>query len=205
MQEIIQNALILTGESFWLFSVAAQLIKLHRTRDVRGLYPPTVVLNASGNIAWATYFVLNSLWFPFGANVAMLLLEIGVLYYLLFNRKTFLTGLLAIAAIGPLTAYVLFNFSFLSGWMGMVYNLIAATPWLIHVVTTKRVSGLSEHGLWLGVGAMICTFIYGVLIGSAPLITGCVQGILYSAVIVTYYYRYRKVAHKKTAPLPVRF
>lgn len=73
----------------------------------------------------------------------------------------------------------------------MLYNWIAATPWLARIVRKKKVSGLSEKALYCAVGAMLCTLAYGLLIHATPLVAGCLQGLVYSAVIVRYYYTYR--------------
>lgn len=41
-------------------------------------------------------------------------------------------------------------------------------------------------------GAMLFVLSYGLLIHSLPLVTGCIQGLIYAAVIIGHYYRYRK-------------
>jgi hypothetical protein len=74
----------------------------------------------------------------------------------------------------------------------MIYNAVASTPWLIHVVTTKRVSGLSERSIYLSTGAMLCVLIYGSMMGAVPLIAGCIQGLVYTAVVAIHYYNYRE-------------
>jgi uncharacterized protein with PQ loop repeat len=189
---LIENALIVVGEGAWVLSASAQLRRLVRTRDTRGLSAPSQTLNAAGNIGWCTYFALNHLWFPFVTNIMVLTLTVAILGFTLANRKQFVRGLITIVIVGPLTSYALFHFPGQSGWLGMLYNWLAGTPQLTRIVRKKQVSGLSDKGLYLAVGAMLFTLTYAFLIHSSPLVVGCIQGLLYASVIITFYHRYRK-------------
>ncbi len=190
---ILENALILVAEGFWLSSNYSQLRKLSRTRDPRGLFPPTVALNAAGNIAWAAYFALLHLVVPLITNLTMLTITVGILGYLLTDKRLFVKALVSILIIGPIVTFLIIRLPDFSGWTGMIFNMIAATPWLLHVIKTKRTAGLSEVGFYFAFGAMLCTFTYAILISSLPLLMGCVQGLGYTGIIVFYYYRYRQV------------
>ena len=189
------NILVVVGESFWVFSISAQLLKLYRTRNTHGLSAPSQTLNAAGNVAWATYFAINHLWFPFTTNVIMLFLSATTLAYILSDRKQFGKGLAAILTIGPLTSYILITHPDAGGWIGMAYNWIAGTPWLYRVVKRKKVTGLSEHGIYFALGAMSCVLVYGIIIHSLPLIAGCLQGFIYELTVLRFYYRYRRHKH----------
>jgi uncharacterized protein with PQ loop repeat len=188
---IIENALIISGELFFVFSSYSQLRKLIKTRNPRGLFAPNVALNASGNIAWIMYFISQGLWVPIITNIIMLILTVIILGLLLSKKNQFTKGLLSIAIFGPLTATIIIGFPDFSGWTGMIYNTIAATPWLINIVTTKRVSGLSERSLFLSTGAMLCVLTYGIMTNTFPLIAGCVQGLSYMVIVTYHYYSYR--------------
>lgn len=189
---LLVNVLIVVGEGFWVFSAAAQLIRLHRTRNTRGLSPPSQTLNAAGSVAWATYFALNHLWYPFVTNIVIVVLGTAILGYTLSNRKKFGQGLATIAIVGPLTSYMLIAHPGSGGWVGMAYNWIAGTPWLAKVVKHKKVSGISERSLYFALGAMICVLSYGLIIHSLPLITGCIQGLIYESIMLKFYYRHRR-------------
>lgn len=188
---LLVNVLIVVGEGFWVFSTAAQLIKLYRTRDTRGLSPPSQTLNAAGNVAWTTYFTVNHLWFPVATNVIMFFLGTAALGYTLSNRRKFAQGLISIAIVGPVTSYLLITHPGAGGWMGMAYNWIAGTPWLIKVVRGKKVSGISERAIIFALGAMLCVLAYGAIIRSLPLIAGSIQGLVYELTVARYYYRHR--------------
>lgn len=188
---LIANILIIIGEGFWVVSAAAQLRKLHRTHNPKGLSPITQTLNTAGFTGWATYFALNSLWFPFTTNIMMIFLTVATLAYTLSDRKKFARGLVAIFIIAPITIYMLLNYPGAGGWMGVVYNFIAGLPWLIRVVTRKKVSGISERGLYFSFVAMICVLSYGIIINSWPLIVGGITNFVLSSIILIYYYRYR--------------
>lgn len=121
----------------------------------------------------------------------MFVLTAATLFYTLGNRRQFARGLVTITIIGPLTSFLLVKYSFLSGWVGVVYNFVASLPWLFHVMQTKRASGISEKSLMFIYGAQACTFIYALLIGSVPLIVGVASGFSVTSLIVRYYYRYR--------------
>src|ERR1700742_1393565 len=96
------NILVVVGESFWVFSISAQLLRLIKTRNTRGLSAPSQTLNTARNIAWATYFFINHLWFPFATNVILFFLGTAALGYILSKRKQFAKGLLTIAIVAPL-------------------------------------------------------------------------------------------------------
>jgi uncharacterized protein with PQ loop repeat len=189
---LLENVLIVIGEGSWVLSAAAQLRRLVKTRNVKGLSAPSQTLNAAGNIGWCTYFALNHLWFPFVTNIMVVTLTVLILGFTLSNRKQFVRGLAAIAIVGPLTSYLLIRFPGAGGWIGMSYNWLAGTPQVGRIIRRKKVSGLSERALYFAVGAMLFTISYGLLIHSWPLIVGCTQGLIYAAVMLTYYYRYRK-------------
>ena len=189
---LLVNALIVVGEGFWVLSAAFQLRRLVTTRNTRGLSAPSQTLNAAGNIAWCTYFGLHHLWYPFVTNILVIILTITILGFTLSNRKQFVKGLLTIAFVGPITSYALFHFPSQSGWFGMIFNWVAATPQLTRIVRKKKVSGLSQRGLYFAIGAMCFTLSYAVIIHSLPLITGCSIGLVYAFIIMTYYYRYRR-------------
>jgi uncharacterized protein with PQ loop repeat len=186
------NILVVVGESFWIFSISAQLHRLVRTRNVRGLSAPSYTLNAAGNIAWATYFFINHLWFPFATNAVVFFLTVIALGYILSNRRQFAKGLVAIAIVAPLTSYLLIKHPGWGGWIGMAYNWIAGTPQLARIVHRKKVSGLSEKSLFFALGAMSCVLAYGLIIHSLPLVIGCFQGFTYVLITLRFYYRYRK-------------
>jgi len=188
---LLVNVLIVVGEGFWVFSIAAQLIKLYRTRNTRGLSPVSQTLNGAGNVAWATYFSVNHLWFPFTTNVIMLGLVTATLGYTLSDRKKFGQGLVTIAVVGPLTSYLLLTHPASGGWIGMGYNWIAGTPWLARIIRRKKVSGISERGMYFAFGAMFCVLSYGLIINSHPLVVGCLQGLVYESVALKFYYRHR--------------
>lgn len=190
-QTVIENSLIIAGESFWLFSAASQLVRIAKTRNRLGLSAPSQALNAAGNVAWIIYFLSQDLIVPVITNASMLVLTLMVLAYTLSNKKQFLKGLMAIAIIAPITSYLLITHPGISGWIGVAYNAIASTPWLFRVIRTKKTSGISERSLYFTIGAILCTFTYGLLIGSAPLLTGCTFLLGSTLVIMTYYYRYR--------------
>jgi len=188
----LENLLIIVGEGAWVFSGAAQLRHLVKTRNTKGLSAPSQTLNGAGNVAWCTYFAQNHLWYPFATNVMVLCLNVVLLGYTLSNRKQFVRGLITIAIVGPLTSYGLLRFPLESGWLGMTYNWVASTPWLVRVVRRKKVSGISERSLYFSTGALLCTMSYGLLIHLPPLIAGGVIGLVYDGVIMTHYYRYRR-------------
>ena len=189
---LAENFLVVIGESAWVFSAGAQLIRLKRTHDTRGLSAITQTLNAAGNIGWCTYFAMNHLWFPFVTNILLLLLTVGTLNFTLHNRRQFLRGLIAILIIGPFTAFMLLTFPSAAGWLAMLYNWAASAPWMIRVIRHKKTSGISEHSLYWSLAATGFTLTYALLIRSAPLITTCAEGLLYQAIIMRYYYRYRR-------------
>jgi len=188
----LENVLIVIGEGSWVLSAGAQLRRLARTRNIRGLSPLSQTLNAAGNIGWCTYFALNHLWFPFATNILILGLTVAILGFTLANRKNFVRGLVAIAVVGPLTSYMLLRYPASGGWIGMSYNWLAGTPQLARIIRRKKVSGLSERALYFAVGAMLFTISYGLLIHSGPLIAGCSQGLVYASATLVYYYRYRR-------------
>ncbi|HSW85544.1 MAG TPA: PQ-loop domain-containing transporter [Candidatus Saccharimonadales bacterium] len=188
---LLENALIVVGEGAWVLSAAAQLRRLARTGNTRGLSAPSQTLNAAGNVGWCTYFGINHLWFPFFTNILVLMLGIAILGYILSNHKQFVRGLIAIAIIGPVTSYVLIHNPGAGGWLGMLYNWMAGTPQLMRIVRRKKVSGLSEKGLYLATIAMTFTLTYGLLIHSLPLVAGCIQGLTYMWVTMMFYYRHR--------------
>lgn len=163
-----------------------------RTRDVRGLSAVTITLNAAANVAWMVYFTSRELWFPVVTNGLIFVVCVTTLAYVLSNRRQFAKGVTTIATVGPATGWALLSFPALGGWIGMSYNWAASTPWLIRVVTKRKVSGISAHSLWLAWGAMISVFTYALLIHAPPLIVGCVQGMIYQVIITRYYYRYRR-------------
>ena len=188
---LIENILIIFAEAFWIISSFAQLKKLVKTRDTKGLYAPTVVLNGAGNIAWVSYFAIQQLWVPFSTNIVSFGLTAITLAYLLTNKKHFVKAIISIAIIGPLTAILIINYPDFSGWTAMIFNTIASTPWLIHVIRTKKTSGISEGSLFFVLSAIICTFIFAIMTWSLPLIAGCIQNTIYLVIIMIYYYRYR--------------
>lgn len=188
---LLVNVLIVVGEGFWVFSIGAQLVKLYRTRNTRGLSAVSQTLNGAGNVAWATYFAVNHLWYPFVTNAMMLMMVTATLGYTLSNRKQFTKGLAAIAVVGPLTSYMLIMNPASGGWIGMAYNWIAGTPWLLRIVRRKKVSGISERGMYFAFGAMICVLSYGLIINSHPLIVGCIQGMVYEYIVLRFYYQHR--------------
>jgi uncharacterized protein with PQ loop repeat len=188
---LIDNALIVVGEGFWVFSGTAQLRKLVRTSNAKGLSAPSQTLNAAGNVGWCTYFGLNHLWYPFITNIILFFVTIVILGYTLSNRKQFIRGLITIVIVGPLTSYALIRYTVESGWLAMAYNEIASMPQLVKVVYRKRVSGISERGLFFATGAMILTLTYAFLIHSRPLMTGCALGLINVVVLFIYYYRHR--------------
>jgi uncharacterized protein with PQ loop repeat len=189
---LLVNALIILGESFWMFSAAAQLVRVYRTRNTKGLSPPSQSLNAAGNVAWTTYFTINHLWFPVGTNIIMFFLTVATLGYTLSNRRKFAQGIVSIAVIAPVTSYLLIVHPAAGGWIGMAYNWIAGTPWLLKVVRGKKVSGISERSILFALGAMSCVLAYGLIIHSWPLITGSIQGFAYELTVMRYYYRHRR-------------
>ena len=189
---IIENILIIFAEAFWIISSFAQLKKLIKTRNTKGLYAPTVVLNGAGNIAWVSYFAIQQLWVPFSTNIVSFGLTAITLAYLLTNKKHFVKAIISIAIIGPLTAILIIRYPDFSGWTAMIFNTVASTPWLIHVIKTKRTSGISEGSLYFVLSAIVCTYIYAIMTSAVPLIAGCIQNFSYLMVITWYYYKYRK-------------
>jgi uncharacterized protein with PQ loop repeat len=189
---LLVNILIVVGESFWVFSASAQLRRLVKTRNTRGLAPVSQTLNTAGMVAWATYFALNNLWFPFSTNVIMFFISAATLGYTLADHKKFAKGLLAIAIVAPVTSYALLTYPNLGGWIGMSYNWVAGTPWLYRVIKRRKVSGISEHGMYFALGAMLCVLTYGLIIHSLPLIVGCIQGLTYEFIVMRFYYRHRR-------------
>lgn len=189
-QAILENVLILVGESFWIFSGIVQIMKLVRTRDPSGLSPTTNVLQAAANVAWITYFLSIQLWYPFATNFVLFTINAVILYFVLTDKKLFKRALLAIAIISPITSLILIQFPSLSGWLGVVYGVIASTPWLVHVLRTKKLRGISIKSLWLSQIALGCTLTYALLIGSLPLMTGCTLGLLNTWIITYRRYKY---------------
>ncbi len=189
---LIVNTLIVIGEGFWVLSATAQLRRLMRTRNVKGLSAVTTTLNTAGNVGWLTYFALNHLWFPVVTNVMILVLSVAILGFILSSRRQFVRGLAAIVIIGPLTSYVLVVHPAAGGWLGMAFNWLAGTPQLAKIMRRRKVSGLSERALYFALGAMLCVLTYGLIIHSLPLVAGCIQGLIYMALTLTYYYRHRK-------------
>jgi uncharacterized protein with PQ loop repeat len=200
-QTVIENVLILLAESFWVFSTFSQLVKLARTKDPKGLFAPTLVLNIAGNFAWITYFSSLGKIVPIFSNVIMATLLVITISYLLTNRKQLIKAIFSIVIIAPLVALLIIRYPSFSGWTGMIFNTISATPWLYHIITTKKTSGLSEKSLYFSLSAITCNLIYAIMIGSAPVLVSGLRGALYTLIIISYYYRYRGRARTpKTSP-----
>lgn len=188
---IIENVLIIAAEGFWLSQNSSQLKRLVRTRNTKGLSASAQTIHAAGNIAWAAYFISRHLWVPVVTNLSMMVITVTTLAYILGNKRQFIKGLFTITAVGPFTAYVLLAFTGASGWLGVAYNNIANAPWLIRVIRTKKSSGISEKSLYYSIGALLCTLTYAFLINSIQLEVGCYLGIIFTAVIMRYYYHYK--------------
>jgi uncharacterized protein with PQ loop repeat len=122
----------------------------------------------------------------------MFVMTLMILAYTLGNRQQFKRGLLAIATIGPLTSLILICLPSYSGWFGVGYNLVAMTPWFVHVIRTKKTSGISGKSILFSFGAISCTLTYAILIGSPQLVTGCAIGLITNSTVLYYYLRYRK-------------
>jgi uncharacterized protein with PQ loop repeat len=194
---IIENSLIIAAEIFWISSNFSQLKKLVKGRDSRGLSAPSQTLNAAGNIAWVSYFFSRQLFVPVVTNASMMLLTLLILFYTLDkNKKQFSRGLTSIIIIAPITAYVLIAMPEIAGWTAVAYNLIAVSPWIYRVVSTKKVTGISERSIHFSIGAMLCTLAYALMINSSPLVVGATLGLIYMTIIMRYYYTYR--ATKRT-------
>lgn len=188
---IIENLLIIFGESFMLFASVAQLLRIIQTRDTAGLSAVTSTLYAAGNVAWMTYFARLHLWLPFATNATNLLVTTVAVAYILRDRRQFGHGVMTIVTVGPLTGLALIAFTGVSGWIGFAYGMIAGTPYIVRIVRHKKVSGISEHSLLLALSSMVLVLIYAVLVHAPPLLASCVQGLLYEAIAARYYYRYR--------------
>jgi uncharacterized protein with PQ loop repeat len=199
-KSIIENVLIIAGEGFWVLSAFAQVKRLVRTKNRKGLSAPNQTLNAAGNIAWITYFSSRHLYVPVASNLALFLLTVTALFYTLGNKNQFKRGLLAIAVVGPLTSYLLLQYPSISGWVGAAYNFIASLPWVFHVVRTKKTSGISERSLMFTYGALTCVFIYSILIVSIPLVVNISAAFITTSIIARYYYRYRHESRKYRKP-----
>lgn len=192
MRPIIENILILSAELFFISANASQLIKLIKTRNRKGLSAINQTLNGAGNIAWATYFFSRQLFVPFTTNLTMLAITATVLGFTLADRKQFVRGLLAIMIIGPATGMLIINYPNISGWIGVAYNFIAMMPWIIHIVRTKKTSGISIRALYFAIAAITSTLLYAILTDSAPLVIGTLIGLVLNGIVVGYYYKYRK-------------
>ncbi len=191
MQFIIETALIISAELFFISANLSQLIKLVRTRDRKGLSAINQTLNAAGNIAWATYFFSRQLFVPFTTNLTMLVITAIVLGFTLGNKTQLVRGIAAIAIIGPLTGSLIIYYPGISGWIGVVYNFIAILPWIVRIIKTKQTSGISARSLYLAIGAILCTLMYGILTNSIPLIVGTLIGLGLNLIVLRYYYTYR--------------
>jgi uncharacterized protein with PQ loop repeat len=189
--KIIENILIIAAEAFWILSNWSQLRRLIKTKDRKGLSAPNQALNAAGNIAWIAYFSAQSLPVPVTTNLIMFAVTLTTLAYTLSNKKQFLKGATAIMIIGPLTAYLLITFASMSGWIAVAYNFVASLPWLIHILTTKRTSGISEKSLIFTYSAILSTLTYATMVGTLPLQVGTLIGLLNITAVTIYYYRYR--------------
>lgn len=150
-----------------------------------------MTLNTTANAAWMVYFASNHLWVGFLSNTLMFFMTGTIVSILLSSKKQRYAGILSIVTLGPLTSWLIIVYPDYAGWIGVVYNVIAATPWIVHVVRTKKTSGISERALFMALGAMVSTLSYGALIKSGPLIVGCLIGITFELIIMRYYYRYR--------------
>ncbi|MDO8266112.1 MAG: hypothetical protein Q7T41_04190, partial [Candidatus Saccharibacteria bacterium] len=181
--ELLKNSLIILSEGFWILSNWSQFRRIF-TRNNKGLSAPTQTLNAAGNIAWITYFSSKSLMVPTATNAINFFITLFTLAYVLGNKKQFFKGIIAIIVISPITSYLLISNPDISGWLAVAYNTIASTPWLFHVITTKKTSGISEKSLYLNVTATLLTATYAILIGSGPLILGTSLGMITTIVIM---------------------
>ena len=95
--------------------------------------------------------------------------------------------------VTPFSNALIINYPDFSGWTAMIFNTVASTPWLIHIIKTKKTSGISEGSLYFVISAIVCTFIYAIMIWSVPLIAGCIQNFIYWVIITRYYYKYRGI------------
>lgn len=191
-QTIIENLLIISAEAFWLLSNYSQLAKLVHTRNPKGLYAPTLTLYAAGNIGWMVYFASENLWVPFVTNFAMFIITGLTISYLVTNKSKRQKAILSVALVAPLAAWLIVAYPASAGWFAVIFNTIAAAPWVYHVVTSKRTSGISEKSLYFVYGALLCTLTYAAMIVSTPLIVSCLKGLTFNVIVTTYYYMYRK-------------
>lgn len=194
---IIQTLLIGSSEAFWLSACFSQMIKVVKTRDTKGLSVITTTLYAAGNVAWMTYFFTEHLWLALAGDLLLFLMTVVTVAYMLGNRKQFYRALGSLVIIGPITSLALITYPHSSGWIGVAFNVISEIPQLIRLVRTKKVTGISEHSMFFVIGAIASTLVYGILVHSWPLIIGCAQGILFTSIILAYYYRYRYVPTKR--------
>lgn len=188
---IIQAALIIASEAFWVSSASAQLVRVIKTRDVHGLSAVTITLYAAGNVAWMTYFATLHLWLAFAGDMLILLVTVILLGYILRDRQLFYRGVASIAVIGPTAGLALIMFPASSGWIGVSLNVVAEIPQMYRIIRYKKVSGISVHSQLYAVGAIICTLAYGLMVHATPLVVGCAQGIVFISITLLYRYLYR--------------
>ncbi len=189
---IIASILVVVSETFWISSGAAQLRKVVKTRDMRGLSAVTITLYAAGNIAWMTYFATLDLWLAFAGDSILFCLTVVLLGYVLGNKRQFYRGVITIIIVGPLGGAALVYWPLNSGWFGMGFNLIAVLPQLYRVIRVKKVSGISIHGLTYALAAIACTMTYGILVHAHVLTLACLQGTVIEGIFVYYYLRYHR-------------
>lgn len=190
-QQTLETILILASELFFISANASQLIKLIRTRNRKGLSAVNQSLNASGNAAWMTYFISIQRLLPTVTNAIMLLITVAMLAFTLADRTKFAKGIVAVIGIGGLISLSIIYFPQYAGWVGVLCNLAAMTPWVVHILHTKKTSGISDKYIFLSLGAIACNFTYAILIQSAPVLTGALIGIIGNLMVLFLYYKYR--------------
>ncbi|TXG77105.1 hypothetical protein E6P97_02385 [Patescibacteria group bacterium] len=190
-QVILESTLILVAGLFFVAGNLAQLIRLIKTRDRKGLSAPNQALNASGNVAWIVYFITQHHALPVITNALMCITLIATLGFTLANKVIFIRSIAAVIFIGGGIAAAIITLPAYAGWIGVACNTIAMMPWIIRIIYTKKTSGLSERALYLGTGAILCSAAYAVLIESTPLLVGNLLGLIGNGIALRYCYTYR--------------
>lgn len=170
MNRTLAEILIVIAQLVAISAMLSQYLHIISSKNIKGLSGWTYTLITGSTVAWGVYGVSQGIKVFYFTSFIAALIDFSILGHLYSVSKTRRRMELYAFLVGVSLTFILVEFSYLAGWIGLVYIALARLPQYKHLLEDRNLNGISPLAHCLFISAGIITFIYANYFNLVPVI-----------------------------------
>lgn len=172
MSDFVAQSLILVSQTIFIVAMLSQYLKIIATKTTKGLSGWTYTLFTGSIVAWGVYGLRENQMIFFLSHLISALICFSILGHIYTKSKIKRKMEAYVFIVGGGLLLLILTLPNYSGWIGLLYAMIARIPQFKHLFADSNLRGVSVLSCLLFIIANALTVFYAIHYSMTSLVIG---------------------------------